>query len=523
MLAFQTNPRPIPMKQTYQRLLLSLPLILLAALVVVAIGQEKIDAPNTTAGLARIDITPRVPVRMVGYASRGYEGEPDEGKLFARALAIGDSNGELGSLMITADLLGIPRSLRDRVFGRLEKKLGISAEKFAISATHTHGGPSLSNYMQEMHFCKVLPPEEKAHIDEYTDWLVDRLISIGVKAAESRQPANLRWGEGRAGFAMNRRIVKDGKWAGMRPNPQGSVDHSLPVLTVTSADNEEKVLGVFLSYACHCTSYSPPKKGFHGDWAGAAAMEIESRHPHSVALVAAGCGADANPDPRTADAGPFVQKHGEEIANQVDALIANETRTFLLTAPPECKTRTVKLPLASHPDRKEFETWVEGKDKRRAFYGQVWLDRLDSGESVPKEIDYLVQIWRFQGEGDKSLTTTFLPGEVTSGYSLRIKSELNTADHRNWVIGYANESPSYITTAKEISEGGYEVIGSMLSYDKPTSLAPETEDIIVNAVADLAEIKATKRPTAAMIRPEGAISPERPGGKRKKKKQAPKK
>lgn len=472
-----------------------LPLLLLT-IIATAIGQDKKTVPDTTAGLARIDITPRVPIRMVGYASRGYEGEPAENKLFARALAIGNSEGELGSLMITADLLGIPRSLRDRVFAGLTQKLEISAEKFAISATHTHGGPSLSNYMQEMHFCKVLPPEEKAHIDQYTDWLVERLISIGIQAAESRQAANLRWGEGRAGFAMNRRIVKDGKWAGMKPNPQGSVDHSLPVLTVTSADDNKKVLGVFLSYACHCTSYAPPNKGFHGDWAGAAAQTIESRYPDSVALVAAGCGADANPDPRTANAAPFIVKHGNEIADQVDSLIGDHKRTFQLTAPPKCTTRTVQLPLASCPDRKELESWVAGKDKRRAFYGQIWLDRVDSGKTVPKDIDYLVQTWQFPGEGNKSLTTSFLPGEVTSGYSLRIKEELNTPDRRNWVIGYANESPCYVTTAKEISEGGYEVVQSMVSYDKPSSLAPETEDIIVNAVADLAGGRPDKTETA---------------------------
>lgn len=487
-----------------------IPLFLLAVLVAVTIGQDKASTVETTAGLARIDITPHVPVRMVGYASRGYEGTPDKNKLFARALAIGNADGELGSLMITVELLGVPRSLRDRVFEGLNKKLGISAEKFAISATHTHGGPSLSDYMQEMHFCKILPPEEKAHIDEYTDELVKRLISVGVQAAESREPANLRWGEGRAGFAMNRRIVKDGKWAGMRPNPAGSVDHSVPVLTVTSADVGEKVLGVFLSYACHCTSYSPPKKGFHGDWAGAAAMTVESRHPDSVALVAAGCGADANPDPRTAEAGPFIVKHGNEIADQVDAILADHERTFRLTAPPKCLTQTVQLPLASQPDRKDLESWVAGKDQRRSFYGQIWLDRIDAGEAVSGEFDYLIQTWQFPGEDGKNLTTAFLPGEVTSGYSLRIKKELNTQDRRNWVIGYANESPCYITTAKEIFEGGYEVEQSMVSYDKPSTLAPETEDIIVNAVAGLAGGRPDKSAKSVPPRPRPNDEPLTP-------------
>ena len=468
---------------------LILPIILLFAVAaMVAVGQGKKDSPSgTTAGLARIDITPRVPVRMVGYASRAYEGEPAENELFARALAIGTADGEIGALMITAELLGIPKSLSDRVFERIEKPLGLTREQFAISATHTHGGPSLSDYMQELHFCKILPASEKQHIDEYTDWLVDRLEKIAIEAAESRQPATLRWGEGKAGFAINRRVIENGKWKGMRPNPEGSVDHSVPVLTITAAADDKKVLGVFLSYACHCTSYAPPNKGFHGDWAGAAASTIEQRHPDGVALVAAGCGADANPDPRTADAAPFIVKHGNELADQVDALLADSGRTFRLTSPPKCQTRTVQLPLAFQPDRKHLEGWVAGKDKRRAFYGQIWLDRIDAGEKVPTEFDYLIQTWQFPGENKRSMTSVFLPGEVVSGYSLRIKDELNSDARRNWVIGYANESPCYITTAKEIGEGGYEVIQSMVSYDKPSRLKPEAEDIIVGTVVELAE------------------------------------
>jgi len=460
--------------------------LLFAVATFAAFGQADKKPVGTTAGLARTDITPRVPVRMVGYASRDYEGRADAGKLFARALAIGTDDGRLGALMITADLLGIPKSLSDRVFLRIEKKLGISRENFAISATHTHGGPSLSGYMQELHFCKYLSDSEKQHIDEYTDWLVGQLVHIAIEATESRQPANLRWGEGSAGFAVNRRVIEGGKWKAMRPNPKGSVDHSVPVLTVTAAEDNQKVLGVFLSYACHCTSYAPPNKGFHGDWAGAAATTIEQRHPDSVALVAAGCGADANPDPRTADAAPFIEEHGKELADQVDALLADPARTFRLMAPPKCRTRTVQLPLAFQPDREHLEGWVAGKDKRRAFYGQVWLDRMDAGKTVPTEFDYLIQTWQFPGENDRTLTSVFLPGEVVSGYSLRIKDELDTDERRSWVIAYANESPCYITTAAQIAEGGYEVVQSMVSYDKPSRLAPETEGIIVGTVVELA-------------------------------------
>ncbi|MFT4690634.1 MAG: mono/diheme cytochrome c family protein [Limisphaerales bacterium] len=56
---------------------------------------------------------------------------------------------------------------------------------------------------------------------------------------------------------------------------------------------------------------------------------------------------------------------------------------------------------------------------------------------------------------------------------------------RLWVNAYANEVPAYIASARVIGEGGYEVDASMDSYDKPTSLDPASEDIIVGKVKEM--------------------------------------
>lgn len=470
----------------YRRHAIAIPLILLTALGWV---WAQSPAPATaTAGLAKVDITPRVPVRMCGYASRLLEGEPAEGRLFARALALGDAEGKVAALAITADLLGIPKSLADRVFERVHERFGLPREALMISATHTHGGPSLTDFMQELHFCAPLLEEEKAHIDEYTNWLVDQLETVAVDAVEARLPATLSWGEGKATFGMNRRTIRDGQWVSMKPNPDGPVDHALPVLMVRrSSDNS--VLGTFLSYACHCTSFNPPRQDFHGDWAGAAAAEIERRHPGAVALLAAGCGGDINPDPRTADAGPFVEAHGRKIADQVDALLTGKTETTAVASIPVCDLKVIRVPLAFVPDRDHLVGWTQlgKKDPRRAFYGQVWLDRLDRGMTVPKDFEYPVQTWRFDGiDNQPGVTAVFLAGEVVVEYGLRLKRELDSAQQRHWVMAYANDAPGYIVTRLQAAEGGYEPVNSNISYDKTSRMAPEAEDIIINAAKDLA-------------------------------------
>ena len=62
-------------------------------------------------------------------------------------------------------------------------------------------------------------------------------ISLWLAA---RAPASLAWGQGRVDFAANRRVLKDGRWAGFGVNPNGPTDHSLPVLRATGADGKTK-------------------------------------------------------------------------------------------------------------------------------------------------------------------------------------------------------------------------------------------------------------------------------------------
>ena len=66
------------------------------------------------AGVASTVITPEQPMWMSGYAART---KPSEGKvhdLHAKALALEDSQGKR-LVIVTVDLLGIPRPLRDRL------------------------------------------------------------------------------------------------------------------------------------------------------------------------------------------------------------------------------------------------------------------------------------------------------------------------------------------------------------------------------------------------------------------------
>ena len=88
-------------------------------------------------GVARVDITPREPMRLGGYESRKTESVGIETRLSARALAI-SSDRDGVAIVVTADTLAIPAAIADEVAARIKKQKNIPRERIAFCASHTH-------------------------------------------------------------------------------------------------------------------------------------------------------------------------------------------------------------------------------------------------------------------------------------------------------------------------------------------------------------------------------------------------
>jgi len=434
-------------------------------------------------GVARVDITPEGPIRLNGYAVRKTESTGVAQKLWAKALAIGtDSQGP--AVLITVDNCVVPAELTEKIARRLAQKADIRRDRFVVCASHTHAGPCLAGAAPFI-FGQPTPPEHQARINRYTVQFTNWLEKVALDALAARRPGRLAWAQGRVGFAANRRRLRNNKWIGFGVNPDGPVDHDLPMLCVTDADG--KLRAVLVNYACHAAtvrSYS-----VHGDWPGSAQIAIESNHPGVVAMVSIGCGADANPRPFVE---AKVDEHGKAIADEVERLLAGPLRP--VRGLPECRLKQILLPLGEPPTRAHWDQQAAGKG-RPAYYARIVRERLDRGIEPPTSFPYTVQTWRF---GD-DLAMTFLAGEVVVDYSLRLKKELGDD---LWVTAYANDVPCYIASRRVIKEGGYEVDGSMPTFDKPTRLAPETEELIVRTVHELLPERA-KHARDALANPSG--------------------
>jgi hypothetical protein len=418
------------------------------------------------AGVAKVNITPDHLMWMSGYAART---KPAEGKLidlWAKALAVEDPDGRRG-VLVTMDLVGIPRDLSLAVCAELKKRYGLPREAIILSVSHTHTGPVIRHNLDDMF---DLDDTQRRLISDYTQALQGKLVAVVGEALGQLAPAQLAWGNGRATFAVNRRNNKEVEVPQLRATGKlkGPVDHDLPVLSVR--DGQGHLRAVVCGYACHATVLS-----FYlwsGDYPGFAQLDLEKDHPGALALFWAGCGGDQNPLPRSSVA--RAEEYGRQLADGVEKILSGKMTPIaggLRTTYTE-----IDLPFGQLPPREQLIRDSTDKTRARAARARHLLQQLERNVPLPRTYPYPVQAWQWGTD----LTFIALGGEVVVDYSLRLKKELG-AD-RTWVAGYTNDVMAYIPSLRVLKEGGYEGGGAMVYYGLPAPWGPRVEELIVKAV-----------------------------------------
>ena len=420
------------------------------------------------AGLAKVVITPEKPIWMSGYASRT---KPSEGKihdLYAKALALEDPTGRR-MVLVTTDLVGLSRSLADEVALGVKKNSGLPRERLLLTSSHTHTGPVIRDSLITMYDLK---PEQAKVVKQYSDKLAEQLIALVGQALEDLSAAKISYGTGQADFAVNRRVASP---TGFRigVNPEGPVDHSVPVLRID--DRRGNLRAVVMGYACHNTTLTGEFYQLSGDYAGFAQYALEERYPGAMALFVMGCGADANPNPRSTL--ELAERHGKALAEAVSQVLGKP----LQPVQGGLKTRLefVKLPLVV-PSREEFQTRAQDKDIYRQRHARHMLQLLEKQGKIPAFYSYPIQVCQL----GQDLTLVALAGEVVVDYAIRLRKELKAKTL--WPIGYANDVFAYIPSVRILKEGGYEALGSGIYYGIPGPFAEPVEEMIVGKVKDMA-------------------------------------
>jgi hypothetical protein len=432
------------------------------------------DAASWKAGVAAEVITPARPMWLAGYAARTKPAEGKEHDLYVKALALEDPAGGK-VVLLTADLIGVPRSLGEAVATAVRTKTGLPRERLMLTISHTHCAPALADNLSEMY---LMPDAEAAKVGPYTDKLREKMIDVIVKALAALKPATLSIGKGTARFAVNRRkptpkgVINDA-------NPGGPVDHDVPVLRIKA---DGKLRAVAFGYACHNTTMQYYL--WSGDYAGFAQIELQKKHPGATALFWAGCGGDANPLPRSKI--ELCRKYGKELADAVDAVL--EGKLEPITGTLAARYATIALPFSSIPDGPQIAADLLSKNRAVRKRAEKFKKLIDAGGKIDDHYrHYPVQVLSL---GDQVLWVA-LGGEVVVDYSRRLKKEL-AGKQAVWVTGYANDVMAYVPSARVLKEGGYEADSSQIYYGMPGKWSPVIEERIVAKVHELVKEVAGK-------------------------------
>jgi neutral ceramidase len=442
-----------------------------SCLSVCLLGLDHASAAEWKVGVARVDVTPDYAVRLSGYGSRTKEVSEVKLRLHAKALALQWAEDK-PAVIVTVDNCGIPATVRAEVLKRVNAAgKALAPERFAICSSHTHSAPHVRGYLPLI-FGGTLTKEEEGRIDRYTAEITEKLAQAVLSALASLKPGSLSHNTGKVGFAMNRRLLnREKNEYANSPNPVGPVDHALPVLRVKDASG--KIIAVFTSYACHCTTLAFDT--MHGDWAGEAQREMELRLPGVVAMTAIGCGGDQNPYPRREY--EFARQHGIALSDEAIRVVNGDMAG--VKGPLDCAVKGTSLPMDAVPAKEEWMKRTADTNRFIAAQARYFIERLNRGEKIADRVPYEVQCWDFGG----ALLMLNLPGEVVVDYSLRLKKTYGA--ERTWVNAYTNDVPCYIPSQRVWEEGGYEAAGAMVYYGWPTRLASGIEEMIFKSLSEI--------------------------------------
>jgi neutral ceramidase len=246
-----------------------------------------------------------VTLPLAGYGNR--QGRPAEGihdDLWAKAVAfcVGGRTG----VVVSADLLIIPREVSADAARRVATRCGVEPEALYFGATHSHS--SLGGWGKGLvaeAFAGGFQPAVRL-------WMAHQLAEAAVSAVRDLTPATLGEARFQADDLVRNRLVGDA----------GRVDGTFALMRFRQSDGDSATVG---SYAAHATVISGGSMQFGGDYPGYWQRGVESVSGGMALFLAGAVGSHA---PRPPEGGvDGAKRMGEELARRsVEALSKVETR-----------------------------------------------------------------------------------------------------------------------------------------------------------------------------------------------------
>ena len=434
------------------------------------------------AGFAQLDVTPPVGVYLAGYPGRDTPSTGADDPLFLRVMALEDEAGER-VVLVTGDLLKLPRDLTWRTKLWAERALGLPSAALIINLSHTHAAPGL--------FPQTCYPQWGLNVDYVCRF--EQAVRDGIATAlADLQPAEVRFGVHQADFGCSRRLPCDDGSGRVRMgvNPDGYYDPDMPVFTCTS---DGKLRAVLYSYGCHATSKS--SLNISADWPGQVAQGLQAALGEDVIpLFAQGAaGSVATCVRLQADNAEQYTAYWREVADGIAAfatsdrvrplalqLRATEKEFDLPYDMARVPTTETLLELADPADGPVPDEYRPANRSILRLWARWVLEHQRAG-TLPEAFRMHLTRWQL-AEG---LQLLGMSGEVTAEVGRALKDMFPPG--QTVFLGYCSYTDAYIPRAAMLPEGGHEALCSVFFHDRPAPFTAEIDDILAREVRSLVE------------------------------------
>jgi hypothetical protein len=286
------------------------------------------------AGFAETDITPDRSCSLMGYEFRvtdlppGNDGVNDP--LHARVLALRGEGGP--ALLVSVDLCLVPNELARPLRSALAERVGTTAERVVLSATHTHSGPlPLTGGLAKR--WKLMRPRGSLEAEiGYGRLLREKLLDAATRAAALTFPVDVSVRQAPLGLGYDRRVVDvrgrvTHRWSPQeRPelDPRATPDPTCTVLVLRQAGAPRKF--IIWNVGFHPVVLGKTSRVVSADYPGRACSLIEEAVPGSRAMFLLGAAGDSHPWIATREDPAGVETVARAAASFV-ALLTHATRS----------------------------------------------------------------------------------------------------------------------------------------------------------------------------------------------------
>ncbi|MDO6436501.1 neutral/alkaline non-lysosomal ceramidase N-terminal domain-containing protein [Cyclobacterium sp. 1_MG-2023] len=435
-------------------------LLFLSCLLIPNLLKAQVDSIGWKANVAKINITPKAPMWMAGFASRTKPSQGVIHPIWSKALVIQDKDKNT-AVLITNDLSGMPRDMSTRIKKKIKTRYGLNEDAVLLNFSHSHSGPVLKDYLYHVY---PLSDDEIDKVNTYSDWLEDQIVELVGQALKGLIPAKIFTENGLTRFQVNRRNNTEAE-LGATTTTNGPNDYAVPVLKVT--DRKDNIMAVAFGYACHATVLSVTQ--WSGDYPGFAQVELEKMYPGATAMFFQGAGANQNPLPRRTI--PLAQKYGKELAAAVESVLNEDMKP--LAAQLKTAYSEIALDLNEPPSNEVLEKMIKESSGHYQRWAVMMHEKVKNN-TVELSYPYPIQIWKL---GDQLMVA--LGGEPVVDYAVKLKTQYG---NDLFVLGYSNDVMAYIPSRTVLEEGGYEGATSQIAFGHPGTWKPTLETKIFKRI-----------------------------------------